>query len=526
MKKPVVLTVLDGWGLKQEKKGNAIAQAKTPTLDWINKNYPSCSLQASGIAVGMTWGEAGNSEVGHLTMGAGRIVYQKMPRILLSIRDGSFFENPILIEAANHVKENQSCIHFIGLVSSGNIHSYIDHLFGLIEFAKRKNIKKVRIHAFTDGKDAPQREGAKMVKKVQDRLEQLENGKIATVMGRYFPMDREKNWGLVQKAYQCLTQGKGEKQTDPVEAIESAYKRGKIDTLIEPTVIVDNKTQNPIGTIKDNDSIVFFNFREDRARQLTRAFIVDDFNYFQRNKLQNIYFVTLTQYEKNIPAKVAFPPVDIKNHLVETLSNNNKKILKIAETEKYAHVTYFFNGGKEKMYPGEKRILIPSKTTPHYDKNPEMSAYEITERVVGQINKNNFDFILINYANPDMVGHTGNLKAGIKAAEVIDKQIKSLLELVKKDKCTLIITADHGNLEKMINLKTSEPYPEHSQNPVPFYVVDNKFKLNTEKSEPQIEQLYGAPSGILYDIAPTVLNLMDVPIPKEMTGQNLLEIIQ
>lgn len=526
MKKPVVLTILDGWGLEQNIKGNAITQAKTPTIDFIRKNYPSCSLQASGIAVGMTWGEAGNSEVGHLTMGAGRVVYQKMPRILLAIRNGSFFKNPALTEAANHVKKNNSCIHFMGMVSSGNIHSYIDHLLGLIEFAKRKNIKKVRVHAFTDGKDAPQKEGAKMVKKVQEKLKELDDGKIATIMGRYFPMDREKNWDIIQKAYDCLIKGKGQKTTDPEAAIEYFYKKGVIDTMIRPTVIVNKEDQKPVGTISENDSIIFFNFRGDRARQLTKAFTLDKFNHFPRKKLNNICFVTLTQYEKNLPVKVAFPPINIKNHLVEVLSKNNKKILKIAETEKYAHVTYFFNGGKEKVYSGEKRILIPSKTTPHYDEKPEMSAHEITERAVDQINKNNFDFILINYANPDMVGHTGNLQAGIKAARAIDDQVKSLYNLAKQDKCTLLITADHGNLEKMINLKTFESYPEHSQNPVPFYVVDNKFKLETEKSEEQIKRLYGPPSGILCDVAPTVLSLMNIPTPKEMTGQNLLDIVQ
>ncbi len=523
--KPLILTILDGWGLTREKKGNAIFQAKTSVIDKIERNYPAVSLQASGIAVGMPWEEAGNSEVGHLTIGAGRVIYQRMPRILLAIRNGSFFKNPALLEAANHTKKNNSCLHFMGLVSSGNIHSYIDHLYGLIELAKRENIKKIRVHVFTDGKDAPQKEGVKIVKQVQNKLKELKDGKIATIMGRYYAMDREKNWDLIQKAYDCLTQGKGEKSYDPIKTIKEQYEKGETDTFIEPTIIIDKENKKPVGLIQENDSIVFFNFREDRARELTKAFVLPDFRGFSRKILGNICFLGMTQYEKGLPVKIAFPPVDIKNHLIEVLSKQNKKILKIAETEKYAHVTYFFNGGKEKVFPGERRILVPSKTTPHYDHHPEMSAYEITEKIIQAVNKNNFDFILVNYANPDMVGHTGNFKAAIKAAEIIDKQIENLLKLVKQDKCTLLITADHGNLEKMIDLKTGEPYPEHSQNLVPFYLLGNKYKLIKSKSDKQLEKIYNKASGILCDIAPTILHLMDVPIPKEMTGHNLLDFL-
>lgn len=523
--KPLLLIILDGWGLSSEKKGNAIQQANTPAIDGIYKTYSTVSLQASGIAVGMPWGEAGNSEVGHLTIGAGRVIYQRMPRIVLAIRDGSFFKKPALVGAVNHVNKNNSCLHFMGLVSSGNIHSYIDHLMGLIELARKHKVEKVRVHVFTDGKDAPQKEGSSMVRRVQQELKKIKDGKIATVMGRHYPMDREKNWDLIQKAYECMVNGKGDRAVDPVEAIGNAYQQDIIDPFIKPTVITD-RNQQPLGLINSNDSVVFFNFREDRARQLAKAFALPDFNKFPRKKLDNLYFVTMTEYQKGLPAKVAFPPMEIRNHLTELLSKENKKILKVAETEKYAHVTYFFNGGKEKKYSGEKRILIPSQFVGSYDQHPEMSADQITQQLIPAVNKGGFEFILANYANPDMVGHTGNFNAGIKAAEVIDKQIKQLLQLAQQGKCTLLITADHGNLEKMLDLNTGEPYPEHSQNPVPFCIVDNNFKLKNPKTEKELEFLYKQPTGILCDIAPTILNLMNLPVPKQMTGQNLLNLIK
>ncbi len=523
--KPLILAILDGWGLSLEKRGNSIQQANTPTMDKIYKMYPAVSLQASGIAVGMPWGEAGNSEVGHLTMGAGRVIYQRMPRIVLAIRDGSFFKNPALIDAVNHVKKNDSCLHFMGMVSSGNIHSYIDHIFGLIELAKQNKVKKVRIHAFTDGKDAPQNEGIKMVEKIQQKLKELEDGKIATVMGRHYPMDREKNWDLIQKAYQCMVNGKGEQATDPLKVIDNAYQQEVIDTFIKPTVIVDPENKQPLGLIKPNDSVVFFNFREDRARQLAKAFAVPDFKKFPREKIANLCFVTMTEYEEGLSAKVAFPPVEIKNHLTEVLSNKGKKILKVAETEKYAHVTYFFNGGKEKKYPGEEWILIPSRFAGDYSKHPEMSADRVTQQLIQAVNESKPEFILVNYANPDMVGHSGDFQAGIKAAEFLDREIKKLLGLSQQGKCTLLITADHGNLEKMIDLNTGEPYPEHSQNPVPFCIIDNEFKLKKPNSEQEIENMHKQSAGILCDIAPTVLNLMNISGPKQMTGQNLLDFL-
>jgi len=485
--KPVILVILDGWGASEIKKGNAVKQAKTPIIDKIEKSYPTAFLQASGIAVGMPWGEAGNSEVGHLTLGAGRTIYQSVPRIVFAIKDGSFFKNPALVQAVQHVKKNNSCFHVMGLVSSGSVHSYIEHLYGLIELAKREKIK-LRLHIFTDGEDAPPKEASKIVKKVEEKLSRLKNGKIATVMGRVFPMDRNNNWELIERAYNSLTKGEGLKFKDPVKAIEESYNKGLNDTFVEPSVMVD-QNNHPLGLIQDNDSIVFFNFRRDRGRQLTKAFVLSDFKEFSRKQLKNLYFVTM---------------------------------LKIAETEKYAHVTYFFNGGKEKVYPGEKRILVPSKTIPQYDKFPEMAASDVTENIIQGVKSNKFYFILVNYANTDMVAHTGDFQATIKAVETVDSCLNPLLELAEEEKCYLLITADHGNAEEMIDLKTGEPMPEHSTNPVPFYLVEKKFKRKSPGMTAEISN----PQGILSDVAPTVLELMKIPQPPEMTGRSLLEILK
>jgi len=521
--KPIILIILDGWGISKERKGNAVAQAKTLIVDEIEKFYPTTSLQASGIAVGLPWGEAGNSEVGHLTIGAGRILYQSVPRIVFAIQDGSFFKNPALIKAIEHTKKNNSCLHIMGLVSSSNIHSYLDHLYGLIELARRERVKKLRLHVFTDGKDAPQKEGADLLQVVEKKLNEGKDERIATVMGRVYPMDRNKNWDRIQKAYECLVEGNGSKQKNPIKAIKESYKNGLVDTFVKPSVIIDKKNEQPMGLIKDNDSVVFFNFRKDRARQLTKAFTLPDFKEFPRRFLKNLCFVTMTQYKEGLPVNVAFPPIDVKNHLTEVLSRANKKILKIAETEKYAHVTYFFNGRKDIIYPGEEQILIPSINALHYDKHPEMSAVEITKKIIEKV-ENKFDLIVVNYANTDMIGHTGNFLAEIKAVETIDSCLENLLKLAVEKKCYLLITADHGNAEEMINLKTGEPNPEHTTNPVPFYFITPENKK--EKSPSELLSLFNKPQGILSDIAPTILELMKIPKPPEMTGRSLLEVLK
>ena len=520
--KPVILTILDGWGINKEIKGNAIRQAKTPATDKIGKNYPATSLRASGIAVGLPWEEAGNSEVGHLVLGAGRVVYQYLPRIVLSIRDGSFFKNPILVEAVKNVKSKNSCLHLMGLTSSGSVHGYIDHLYGLIELAKQEGVEKVRLHVFTDGEDGPPKEAIDFLPGIEKRLKQLKDGKIATIIGRIYAMDRNKNWDRTRKTYQCLVGEEGNKYESLTKALEESYKKGLTDAFVEPTILIDSQTKNPLGIIQDSDSVIFFNFRADRARQLTRAFVLPDFKEFPKKSLKNLYFVTMTQYEKDLPVKVAFPPIEIKNHLTEVLSNANKKILKLAETEKYAHVTYFFDGGKETVYPGEERILIPSTTVPHYDQYPEMAANEITKKLIQMINEKDFDLIVVNYANTDMVAHTGNLDATIKAVETVDNCLKSLLNLVLEKKCYLLITSDHGHAEEMMNPRTGEISPEHTTNPVPFYLLtpENQQKKTT------LDFLYDQPQGIISDVAPTILELMNIPKPEEMTGRSLLEILK
>ncbi len=526
--KPIILTILDGWGINKEKKGNAIAQAQTPIIDEIEKFYPATSLQASGIAIGLPWEEAGSSEVGHLTLGAGRIIYQSLPRIVLAIKDGSFFKNSALLQATEHVKKNNSCLHLMGLVSSGNVHSYIDHIYGLFRLAKKEKIEKVRLHVFTDGEDSPSNEAAEFLQKIEKKLNELKDGKIATIIGRIYAMDRNKNWDRIQKAYECLIENKGLKSENSIQTIKEFYKKDLTDTFIEPVLLTD-KNQQPLGTIQDNDSVIFFNFRKDRTRQLTKAFVLSNFKEFPRKLLKNLCFVTMTKYEEGLPVKIAFPPIEIKNHLTEVLSKANKKILKIAETEKYAHVTYFFNCGEEKIYPGEKQILVPSTTIPHYDKHPEMSASEITNRIIRAVDENKFDLIVVNYANTDMVAHTGNFQAAIKAVEVLDKQIKSLIRLVAGKKCCLLITADHGNAEEMIHLRTGEPSPEHSKNPVPFYLVGNEFRKKQAPRPPSLREGVadgGKPQGILSDVAPTILELMKIPQPKEMTGKSLLNILK
>jgi len=518
--KPIILSILDGWGLSSEKRGNAIFHAKTPTFDEIIAHYPAIPLQASGIAVGLPWKEVGNSEVGHLNIGSGRIVYQSLPRILLAIKNGSFFKNPALTQAINHVKKNNSCLHLMGLVSTGNIHSYLDHLYALIELATKEKVAKIRLHFFSDGEDAPPKQALQLVKQVEERLNQAKDGKIATIIGRIYAMDRNQNWERTQWAFECLTQGKGEKFETATEAIESAYNKNLTDTFIQPSVIIDPQTKKPVGLIQDNDSVIFFNYRADRARQLTYAFVLPDFNDFPRIMPQNLYFVTMTEYKKNLPVQVAFPTIKIENHITEFLTNYNKKVLKIAETEKYAHVTYFFNGGKEKEYPNETRILIPSTKMPHYEKYPEMSASQITQKLIQEITTNQFELAVVNYANPDIIGHTGNFQAAVKAIETVDSCLSQLLKLVKENKIILIITGDHGNAEQMINLKTGEPYPEHTTNPVPFcFVAQEKQRKKTKE---EIDILFKEPQGMLSDIAPTILETMGIPQPFEMTGQSLL----
>ena len=509
MKKPTVLLILDGYGERKEKEGNAIALAKTPVMDRLKKEFPYVEGQASGLFVGLPDGQMGNSEVGHMNMGAGRIVYQELTRITKSIQDGDFFENKALKAAVEHCKKEDSALHFMGLVSSGGVHSHIEHIYGLLELAKRAGLKKVYLHAFLDGRDTPPDSGKSFLLAVEKKMKELGVGEITTISGRYYAMDRDKNYDRVEKAYRAMVDGTGEKASSVEEAIDASYAKKVYDEFVLPTVI---EKDGAVHTVSDGDAMIFFNFRPDRAREICHAFCDDDFSFFERGARKNIFFVCFTDYDPTIPNKhVAFEKEEIHNTLGEVVSNLGKNQLRIAETEKYAHVTFFFNGGKEEPYENEDRILVPSpKEVPTYDLKPEMSCYTVTEKLTEAIRSGKYDLVVANFANPDMVGHTGVLPAAIKAIEVVDECMGKVVDAVESMHGNLFILADHGNADIMIDEKTGEPYTAHTTNPVPFILVsEEKHKLRE--------------GGCLADVAPTLLELMGIPQPKEMTGKSLLE---
>jgi len=509
--KPIILTILDGWGVGEPEKANPIYVAKLFNLKKIEQIYPFCSLQASGEAVGLPWKEAGNSEVGHSTIGSGRVIYQYLPRISMDIENETFFNNPAFLKTIAHVKKYNSTLHLMGLISSGNVHSYLEHVYALLELARRNNVDNLRLHLFTDGKDAPPKEGMKIISLLEQKLKNP-NWKIASVIGRNYAMDRNQNWERTELAYNLIVEGIGEKTLDPLKKIKEAYDQDITDADIKPIVVTD-ENQNPVGTVKKDDAIIYWDFREDSARQLTEMFVKNDF-----------FLCTMTEYEKGLPIEIAYLPQNINNHLTEVLSRNNKKILKIAETEKYAHVTYFFNGSQETPFPNETRKLIASNIVAHYDETPEMQAKKITETILEGI-KENYDLIVANYANADMIGHTGNLKAGVKAIEAIDDALGPIIKKAEKGECILIITADHGNIERMVNLSTGELKTEHTLNPVPFYLVGKEFESGKSASSAD-KYSFNPPEGMLSDIAPTILALMQLPQPPEMTGKSLLEVLK
>lgn len=509
MKKPTVLLILDGYGERKEKDGNAIALANTPVMDKLKKEFPYVEGQASGLFVGLPDGQMGNSEVGHMNMGAGRIVYQELTRITKAIEDGDFFENKALKEAVEHCKKENSALHFMGLVSSGGVHSHIGHIYGLLELAKRAGLKKVYLHAFLDGRDTPPDSGKSFLMEVEKKMQELGVGEIATISGRYYAMDRDKNYDRVEKAYRAMVDGTGEKASSVEEAIDASYAKKVYDEFVLPTVI---EKDGAVHTVSDGDAMIFFNFRPDRAREICHAFCDDEFNFFNRGARKKVFFVCFTDYDPTIPNKrVAFEKEEIHNTLGEVVSNLGKNQLRIAETEKYAHVTFFFNGGKEEPYENEDRILVPSpKEVPTYDLKPEMSCYTVTEKLTEAIRSGKYDLVVANFANPDMVGHTGVLSAAIKAIEVVDECMGKVVDAVESMHGNLFILADHGNADIMIDEKTGEPYTAHTTNPVPFILVsDEKHKLRE--------------GGCLADVAPTLLELMGIPQPKEMTGKSLLE---
>ena len=507
-KKPVMLMILDGFGIAEKSEGNAVALAKKPNFDRLVKEYPHTQLQASGMAVGLPEGQMGNSEVGHLNIGSGRIVYQELTRITKAIEDGDFFENEALMKAMKNAKENNTSLHLMGLLSDGGVHSHIGHLKGLLEFAKKEGLQKVYVHAFMDGRDVPPSSGKDFIIKAEEMMKEVGVGQIATVSGRYYAMDRDNRWERVQLAYNAIVLGEGEKASSAVEAIENSYHDEKTDEFVIPCVIEEDG--HPTATIKNGDSVVFFNFRPDRARELTRAINDKEFAGFKRETL-NLTFVTMTQYDKTLEGvNIAFKPQTLVNTLGEYVSSKGLKQLRIAETEKYAHVTFFFNGGVEKENPGEERKVIPSPKVATYDLKPEMSAYEVTDELLNRLDQDKYDMIILNFANPDMVGHTGVVQAAVKAIEAVDECLGKIVDKVLEKDGTVFVTADHGNAETEIDFSTGNPFTAHTTNPVPFVWVSNNINGRTLKS------------GKLADIAPTMLNVMNLEVPKEMTGECLI----
>ncbi len=502
--------ILDGYGLNERKDHNAVALARTPVMDELMRTCPFVKGNASGLAVGLPDGQMGNSEVGHLNMGAGRIVYQELTRITKEIQDGSFFENPVLLDAVNRCRERNSSLHLFGLVSDGGVHSHNTHLYGLLELAKRNGLQKVYVHCFLDGRDTPPTSGKGYVGQLEEKMREIGVGRVATVMGRYYAMDRDKNYDRVERAYRALTEGQGLSAESALEGIQASYDRGETDEFVKPTVVLGDGA--PVATIRDGDAVIFFNFRPDRAREITHAFCDDVFDAFPRGKRLDLKYVCFSDYDPTIPNKeVAFQKISVTNTFGEWLSARGLTQARIAETEKYAHVTFFFNGGVEKPNPGETRILVNSpKDVPTYDLKPQMSANEVCDRLVESIESGRFDVIIINFANPDMVGHTGVEAAAIQAQETVDQCEGRAVEAVRKVNGVLFICADHGNAEQLVDYETGAPFTAHTTNPVPFLLV------NYEKDVALRE------GGCLADIVPTLIEIMGEEQPAEMTGRSLL----
>ena len=508
-KKPTVLMILDGFGLNDKHEANAVYEAKTPVIDNLMAACPFVKGNASGMAVGLPEGQMGNSEVGYLNMGAGRIVYQELTRITKEISDGTFFENPALLKAVETVKANNSSLHLYGLLSDGGVHSHNTHLYGLLELARRYGLEKVYIHCFLDGRDTPPASGADYIKALYEKTKEIGVGQIATVMGRYYAMDRDNRWERVEKAYRALVDGEGIQAECPYEAVKASYEKEVFDEFVVPTVIM--RDGQPTATIKDGDAVIFFNFRPDRAREITRTFCDDEFTGFDRGPRKQVTYICFTEYDVTIPNKdVAFHKIAVTNTFGEYLAAHHMTQARIAETEKYAHVTFFFNGGVEEPNPGEDRILVKSPKVPTYDLKPEMSAYEVCDKLVEAIRSDKYDVIIINFANPDMVGHTGVEAAAIKAVEAVDTCVGRAVEALKEVNGQMIICADHGNCEQLIDYETGVPFTAHTTNPVPFILVnyDPEYTLRE--------------GGCLADLVPTLIEMMGMEKPVEMTGNSLL----
>ncbi|MFH0779590.1 MAG: 2,3-bisphosphoglycerate-independent phosphoglycerate mutase [Parcubacteria group bacterium] len=522
--KPIVLIILDGWGVAPPSEGNGVTLAKTPNFIKYVAGYPAITLLASGEAVGLSWGEVGNSEVGHLNLGAGRIFYQNLPRIDRAIENGSFFENKSLLDAIEHVKKHKSKLHLMGIMSEGKVHGMNSHCYALLEMAKKHKVKDVFIHAFLDGRDSTFNSGKGFIEDLEKNIDKIGVGEIATIHGRMYAMDRDNRWERVVKSYQAVAQGKSEEFfKEPRKAIEHSYGRKVFDEEFVPIVI--GRDNSPTAVVSDNDAVIFFNYRADRARQLTQAFVLDQFDKFDRGpKISNLHFATMTEYEKGLPVRVAFEKEEIKTTLPKILSEKGLRQLHIAETEKYAHVTFFFGGGVEEPYEGEERIVIPSPKVASYAEKPEMSAKKVTEELIGEILKEKHDFIVVNFANPDMVGHTGDIKATVDAIEYVDKCLGEAVGVILSKGGDAIIVADHGNAEELINLQTGEIDKEHSTYPVPCVFIGREFEGKTAEDVQMVgnDLSMVQPVGLLSDIAPSILKMMKIDAPEEMTGKALI----
>ncbi|MFZ3050038.1 MAG: 2,3-bisphosphoglycerate-independent phosphoglycerate mutase [Methanothrix sp.] len=504
--RPIAIIIMDGFGISPTQEGNAIAHARKSNLERLWKEYPSTTLKASGLAVGLPRGQMGNSEVGHLNLGGGRIVYQDLTRISLAVEKGTFASNPVLQEAMNLARVGGSKLHLIGLLSDGGVHSHITHLYALLEMARSMDLSRVFVHAILDGRDVPPRSALGYFRDLEEKFSQIGTGSTATVSGRYYTMDRDRRWERVEKAYRCLVYGEGLRAESAEEAVRKGYDRGENDEFITPTVVDER------GMVDDGDSIIFFNFRPDRAREITRAFVDKDFQEFATKPIR-VHYTCMAKYDATLNAPVVYPAENLIDTLGEVVSRAGLKQLRIAETEKYAHVTYFFNGGKEEVNPGEDRVLIPSPKVATYDLQPQMSAYEVRDELLARLDSGRYDLVVLNFANPDMVGHTGIYEAAVKAVEVVDGCVGEIVNRILSLGGAVLLTADHGNAEKMQDSDTGQPHTAHTTNPVPFTLI------TPDRKSYQLRE-----DGILADVAPTVLELMHIPQPEAMTGRTLINL--
>ncbi len=512
MERPLItLIVLDGWGHREETEGNAVALANTPFFDRLWAEFPHTLLHASEERVGLPHGQMGNSEVGHLNLGAGRVVYQDIVRISKSIREGEFFRNPVFRHTMDVARDNGKALHLIGLLSDGGVHSLPTHLYALLEMAKERGVKRVYVHPIFDGRDTPPNSGLHHLNELLAKIEQIGVGEVATVGGRYYAMDRDNRWDRTERAYRSMVRGEGRESADPVAAVSASYEAGKSDEFIEPVVI--QREGRPVGPISPGDSVIIFNFRADRVRQLGRALTEEKFDRFPRPERLGLEIACMTLYDETLRLPVAFPAQTREMLLADVFASSGVRNLRMAETEKYAHVTYFFNGGVEKVFPGESRVLVPSPSVPTYDLQPEMSAYEVAERAAAEVESGKYDVVILNFANGDMVGHTGNLSAAIRAIEAVDENLCRVVEKIWEVGGLAIVTADHGNVEQMIDPETGDAHTAHTTNPVPLILADPEGKGTMLRSERALE-----------DIAPTMLRMMEIPVPPEMTGEDIRQV--